>query len=177
MENEIWKDVIGYEGLYLISNIGNVRSLDLIYQRGNTNNYHKKGKILTKNFDGNYYSVCLYKEKKGKTIRIHQLVAIHFVDNTNNEKNVNHKDGDKLNNHFSNLEWCNHRENINHSFKIKNENKICGVFLDKKSKKFRSQITIKGKQLHLGTFESDVEAKEARIKYEKENSIINKYSK
>ena len=63
------------------------------------------------------YVICdIYKNKKKKTFTIHRLVAKAFIENINNSKAVNHKDGNKLNNHYSNLEWCSHSENTKHSY-------------------------------------------------------------
>ena len=98
---EIWKDVKGYEGLYKISNHGEVwseRKQGLL----------KKGKCAT-----GYYSVSLAKNKKQKTFTIHRLVAIHFIDNPLKKPCVNHMDESRTNNHYSNLEWCTYKENNN----------------------------------------------------------------
>ena len=115
MIKEIWKDIKGYEGLYQISNYGNLKSLPkLIFI-----NRYTKIKILSDRIDGNGYKhVLLYKNKKSKSFKIHKLVTDHFIENKNNKKEINHKDGNKLNNYFQNLEWCTHSENIKHSFRI-----------------------------------------------------------
>ena len=91
---EIWKDVSGYEGLYKISNIGNVFSCysNKILSPGITN-------------DG-YKYVVLFKNKQRKNYTVHRLVAIAFIDNPNNLPCVNHKDENTLNNCVDNLEWC-----------------------------------------------------------------------
>lgn len=96
---EVWKDVVGYEGLYKISNLGNVFS-----------NY--AGRILTPGTtkDGyKYVSLSKNKEKQMKTI--HRLVATAFLSNPNNLPIVNHKDENPANNHADNLEWCTHLYN------------------------------------------------------------------
>ena len=108
---EIWKDIIGYEGYYQISNYGNVRSLDRI----DCNNRFRKGKeckkILTE--DG-YYKVSLSKNGKDKRYFIHRLVAIHFLDKVEGCDCVNHKDENKINNMVDNLEWCTRYYNNNY---------------------------------------------------------------
>lgn len=171
-EVEVWKDVKGYEGYYQISNWGRVKSLDRIILKSGFP--HKvKERILKQCFDGNYLCVGLYKESKNYSIRIHNLVGLHFIDNPNNQPILNHIDDDKLNNYYKNLEYCNYRENVNHHHN--KGNKKCGVFFDKKAEKWRGQITINRKQLHLGTFNTQLEAYAARVKYEKDNNIQNKY--
>jgi hypothetical protein len=110
---EIWKDVIGYEGFYQVSNLGRVRSFDRLVKR----NRHIKGRIhkLTLHSDG-YYIATLYKENKEKKYKAHRLVAMAFVQNPNNKPFINHKDGNKLNNLPENLEWCTIVENNKHAF-------------------------------------------------------------
>lgn len=105
---EIWKDIKGYEGLYQVSNLGNVRSL----------NFHreKKIKILKPNLkkDG-YYETTLSKNSKFKWVRTHRLVAEAFIPNIYNKPQVNHINGNKLDNKAENLEWCTNQENITHA--------------------------------------------------------------
>lgn len=96
--NEIWKDVVGYEGLYKVSNMGNVLS--------NRNNIVLKPLVRQKN--KMYQSVNLYdKNHKSRTYFIHQLVAIAFIPNPCKYNMVNHKDENPRNNNVENLEWCN----------------------------------------------------------------------
>lgn len=105
--NEIWKDIVGYEGLYQISNLGNVKSLD----------YRRTGKerILKPVTDSvGYLHVVLCKNRKLKTFNIHRLVANAFLENPDHKSDVNHKDEDKTNNCVDNLEWMTRKENINY---------------------------------------------------------------
>ena len=103
---EIWKDIEGYEGLYQVSNYGNVRSL----------NYAKAGKVkeLKQGNWRGYKNVDLWKNGKGKSFKVHRLVAQAFIENPNEYLCVNHKDENKQNNHVSNLEWCTHKYNSNY---------------------------------------------------------------
>ena len=118
---EIWKDIRGYEGLYQVSNLGRVRSLDRYVNSAikNNNKVIKKGKILRSNSNwNNYLQVHLSKYGKSKMITIHRLVAQTFIPNPKNLPQINHKDGNKLNNCIDNLEWCTAKENVNHSWKL-----------------------------------------------------------
>ena len=108
--SEEWRDIEGYEGFYQISNLGNVKSLT---NRSN----HKEEKILKLNTNGKYYLVNICKNTKKKTLLIHRLVAKAFIDNPNNLPQINHINGNKLDNRVENLEWCTCRENIIHSIK------------------------------------------------------------
>lgn len=98
---EIWKDVKGYEGLYQISNIGNVRTLI-------------KNKKLKINETGEYDYVIFYKNGTRKCQKIHRLVAENFIENPYNLECVNHKDENKKNNSVNNLEWCTKKYNCNY---------------------------------------------------------------
>ena len=111
---EIWKDIEGYEGLYQISNYGNVKSLNY---KG-----HMSEHLLSK-LPGEYKRVILYKNKCKKTIAIHRLVAQAFIPNPNNYPQVNHKDENKHNNCVNNLEWCTHKQNMNYGSKQDKESK------------------------------------------------------
>ena len=115
---EIWKDIEGYEGLYQVSNLGNVRSLDRVvtnYQ----GSFIKKGEVKTIcNLTKGYKGVCLCKDGKQKTHKVHRLVAQAFLPNPDNLPQVNHKDEDKTNNSVNNLEWCDNEYNINYSWSI-----------------------------------------------------------
>ena len=102
---EIWKDIKGYEGIYKISNLGRVKSLDrFIYYKNDVIKFCK-GKLLNIH-KNDYLFVRLYKDSIPKTKYIHKLVAEAFIPNPNNLPEVNHKDENKLNNSIGNLEWC-----------------------------------------------------------------------
>lgn len=101
-KHETWKTVKGYEGLYEVSSFGNVRNVN-------------SGRVLNPcRYRTGYLSVMLYKDKKPKRFLIHRLVAISFLDNSNNYEFVNHLDEDKANNNVENLEWCSREHNMRH---------------------------------------------------------------
>ena len=110
---EKWKPIKGYEDLYEVSNLGNIKN--------------SKGKILKSALCKNgYRSVSLWKKNKGKTYFIHRLVAEAFVLNYENKTDINHKDGNKENNKADNLEWCTRKQNIHHSWKNGLSKKVMG---------------------------------------------------
>lgn len=113
---ELWKDINEYEN-YQISNFGNVKSKR--YWVGNR--YVYKDKLLKPSLSSSgYQQVVLCKNGKTKNHFIHRLVANHFLENTNNSEEINHIDENKQNNNVNNLEWCDHKYNMNYG-KIKNK--------------------------------------------------------
>ena len=147
---EIYKDVVGYEGIYQVSNFGNVKSC----KTGLIRNYY-----LEKN---GYYSITLRKNGVGNTRKVHQLVAESFL----NHKRcgyklvINHIDLNKINNKVDNLEIVTNRENSNRKH-LKSTSKYVGVHWNTEDKKWKSGLTINGKLKHLGYFTSELEASEA----------------
>lgn len=115
LDNEIWKDVKGFKGLYKVSDFGRVWSLTKKRNsRHGTILY--KGRFLSpgKSKKG-YLKVCLHKNKTQTSAYVHVLVANHFVTGKKKGLEVNHKDANKSNNHYSNLEWATHQYNLIHA--------------------------------------------------------------
>ena len=112
---EIWKDVVGYEGLYQVSNMGNVRSYPKITKAGFPNKI--KGKVLKTTMGFSYLYVQLCKQNV-KVLSNHILVAKVFCENPNNKPFVNHKNGIKTDNRATNLEWVTASENSQHAIMI-----------------------------------------------------------
>ena len=111
---EEWRPIEGYEGLYEVSNTGQVRSLDRYVEYSNGQIHLHKGKVLSpaKDPDG-YLKVVLNCNRKCKIITVHRLVAKAFIPNLDNLPQINHKDEDKTNNNVDNLEWCDAKYNMN----------------------------------------------------------------
>ncbi len=116
---EIWVPIKGYEGLYEVSNLGRVKSLDKLRNFRYVGFKNPlKGKLI-KGFDAHgYRRVSLCKNGKYKKIYIHVLVARAFIPNPENKPEVNHKDGIKINNRELNLEWNTNKENRDNAVKM-----------------------------------------------------------
>ena len=165
---EIFKEIENYEGLYQVSNLGRVKSLakEIVRPIGS---YFVEDKILKPLLGSSgYYQVVLYNIKKGKTIRIHQLVAQAFLDyKIGGKLVVNHKNFNKLNNQVDNLEVISQRENTNLKH-LPSSSKYVGVSFFKRDNKWRSAIRINGKNKHLGHFNNELDASNAYQKALKE---------
>lgn len=100
---EVWRDIVDYEGLYQVSNLGNIK---------------RENRMLNKiKHSAGYLKVILCKNSVTKNCYIHRLVAKAFIPNPDNKKTVNHKNGIKTDNRVENLEWCTFSENSYHSFR------------------------------------------------------------
>lgn len=115
MEQTIWKSVIGYEGMYEVSNDGAVRSIS----RYTTCRSGKKqmviGKVRAQWVSNGYKCVSLCNGGDKKFMQVHRLVALNFIPNPESKPQVNHIDGNKHNNHVDNLEWATQDENMSHA--------------------------------------------------------------
>ena len=138
---EIWKEVNGYEGLYKISNLGNLFSV-------------RRNRNLTPSIS-DYVRNTLVKDGKNKSLFIHKLVAIAFVENKENKQQVNHIDGNKLNNNCLNLEWCTRSENQIHAYRTglqKQVLKDIHPFIKNISIYLGGVLIVKGSKRHVCRF-------------------------
>jgi hypothetical protein len=131
LQQEEWRPVVGYEGLYEVSSTGKARSLPRIIRDSRWGKSTKPGRELSvRRRRGNpaYCVVALYDGNKRKAINVslHRLVAEHFIPNKNRKPYVNHIDGNPLNNKAVNLEWTTPGENIRHSFSLGRRNPAIG---------------------------------------------------
>lgn len=116
---ETWKNIKGYEGLYQVSDLGRVRSLDH-YASNGVKDILYKGRILSQNLGTNgYLSVQLCKDNKTVRKTVHRLVGETFIENPCNLPMINHKDENKKNNCVNNLEWCDAKYNTNYGNAMK----------------------------------------------------------
>jgi len=152
---EIFKDVIGYENLYQVSNLGNVKSLNY--------NHTGKQKELSKSVcDKGYYKVSLWLKGIMKTRSVHQLVAESFLNHKPNGYKlvINHINFNKLDNRVVNLEIVTARQNANQKH-LQSTSKHVGVCWDKSRNKWKAQIKINGKNKFLGRFNQEIDANNA----------------
>lgn len=140
MEQIKWKPVKGFENLYEVSEDGRIKTIERIIVLP-THSYLKKEKILTQFKDGRgYMHVKLYDGKgKPKSLCTHRIVASTFIFNNDIKLEVNHIDGNKLNNNVSNLEWCTRGENIKHAYTLRDPKSYKGSG-NKNSKLIENQV-------------------------------------
>jgi hypothetical protein len=114
-ESKIWKDIIGFDGLYRISNYG---QLHILPRLRNGRIYKERYSIGSKDCYGYLRTTLTDENHIRHDVKMHQLVAIHFVDNPNNYTVVNHDDGVKDNNYYKNLKWSTLSENNKHAYEV-----------------------------------------------------------
>ena len=141
-----WKEIIGFEGVYEVSNCGKIKSLNY--------NHTKKPRILKGGLDKNGYRLYTLMSKNiKKTVKGHRIVASHFIENPENKKEVNHLNGIKDDNRVDNLSWVTSSENQIHAFKI-------GLQIPRKGEK----NGMYGRKGHLNPFYGKKHTKETKNK-------------
>ncbi|MFW3529758.1 NUMOD4 domain-containing protein [Staphylococcus caprae] len=115
---EKWRDVVGYEGIYEVSNKGRVRTHKnkTTYTKKHGVRHWKQRYLKDKTPNGRDVRVSLWKDGKHKDFLVHRLVAFAFMPVVKGKECINHIDGNPKNNNVENLEWCNHLENNRHAF-------------------------------------------------------------
>lgn len=151
----IWKDVVGYEGIYEVSNDGQVRTHKdkTTYTKKHGERKWKQRILKEKNPKGRDVRVDLWKDGKSKTFLVHRLVAYAFIPEVEGKTSINHKDGNPRNNNVENLEWCNHLENNTHAFEngLMNTNKHI-ILVDKKTGEKHEFISMARASTFLGKY-------------------------
>ena len=140
--NEIWKDIPNYVGFYQASNKGRIRSVERFVNGKWGNDAARKSVMLnpTKSKVG-YLRCLLMKNSNRKTCSVHRLVALTFIENPKSNTQINHIDGNKLNNCICNLEWCTVTENNRHA-------RLLGLNVSKSGEEHHS-YGLKNKQSHV----------------------------
>lgn len=159
---EKWKSIKGFEGLYEISNYGNVVSLAKKWKGHQGNIFKKELTILKpKHHKQGYTLYTLCKNGTRKNYSTHTLVYDHFGVGERNGKKivVDHIDENKSNNRIDNLQLLTPRENISKSIKLKEKpSKYVGVYWHNRDGKWGTQIWFDGKRIYLGLFEKEIDA-------------------
>lgn len=160
MQNEVWKDIPGYEGLYQVSNLGNIKSL------ARTAKHYKGGELIINEKElkkcvgrGGYFHVGLSKDGKSKTLKIHQLVAMAFLNHKpcGMKLVVDHINDINTDNRVENLQIVTSRENA-YKTQGRYSSKYKGVNWSKISKKWTARIIIENKRIFLGYFKCETAA-------------------
>lgn len=164
MLGEQWKTVAGYEGLYEVSDLGRVRSLDRLVAYKRTGGVMlRRGRLLAGALDkAGYAHLVLCKEGKQKTLYFSRLVAQAFVPNPDNLPDVHHKDFDKTNNSSRNLVWTTHQQNIKHS-----------VVGGRYAKKLNSKVVSEIKTRHRNGESQASIARNLGVRYETVHHVVN----
>lgn len=157
MEN--WKDIQGYEGHYQVSDLGRVKSLKRWVNNKVNGGYFLEEKLANQSIGNRYLEVSLSKDGKTKTFRVHQLVAMAFLNHKpcGYKLVVDHKDNNPLNNKLSNIQVVSARENTSKD-RSGYSSKYVGVNFDLKNNKWRAAIFIDKKVKYLGLFDNEERA-------------------
>lgn len=164
LRNEEWKDIIGYEGFYKISNLGRVQSVANKGTYGKSGVHRRLPNILLKHYTckkNGYPRYSLSKDGKDKHFKLHRLLAIHFIPNPNNLPYVNHINGVRNDFRLENLEWCTPAENVRHAFAMGAMNTARGE---------RNHFSISVLQITTGLFFETIT--EAALAFRIDNSYL-----
>lgn len=170
---EIWKDIEGYEGLYQVSNLGRVRSLDRYSIRKDGSKVFAKGVLFSKRIcNKGYFMVDFRKDYKKKSFRVHQLVAMAFLNHkpSGHKIVVDHIDNNRANNKLNNIQVITARENV--SKERRGRSIYTGVCFRKDRNRWEAYITINKKRKRLGMHKTEIEASNAYQKALKEHLSI-----
>jgi len=165
-ENEIWKDVVGFEGLYEVSNFGRIKGLEKKCNgRWVGHTFRRFERIMKQNIlPCGYVHIGLKKNKKQYSKTIHSLVWDAFIGNPPKKEStyqIDHIDGNKNNNRLDNLQLLTHRENTAKS--VKKEGKLTGAF--KNGNKWIARVSVNNRLKSLGNYDTQELAHEAYCKF------------
>lgn len=153
---EVWKDIPEYEGLYQVSNLGRIKSLSRKVEYKSWPYFRMTKDVIMKQSKGDtgYFQITI-KKNEPKTFKVHQLIAIAFLNHKRNGNNmvVDHVDGNKENNNLSNLNIIHNRQNISKGMR---KNGLIGSY--ERNGRYRSMIRVNNKLVHLGTYDTAEEA-------------------
>lgn len=169
---EIWLDIIGFEGLYQVSSIGNVKRLTRTIKNGSGVQLLEERPLKTYLSKRGYPFLILRKDNRSINKYIHRLVAESFIGKS--DLQVNHINGIKTDNRVENLEFVTNRENNTHRFN--KEGHLTGAHFSKKANKWQSAIKVNKQNINLGYFDNQLDAHLAYIQACEKYSINNKYS-
>lgn len=158
IEGEIWKDAVGYEGLYEVSNLGRVYSLPKTWKAGVATRNHFGIILNGKPNKRGYKIVHLRKDSKDKCVPVHRMVALAFLEQ-NGKDTVDHINNIKDDNHAINLRWCTQKENALFDNYVKRRPIGKGAYYIKKRKEWATSIQVNKKQIFLGYFKNEEDAK------------------
>ncbi len=162
METEIWKDVVGYEGCYQVSSFGRIKGVTRNVPTWNGSRATKDIILKQIIWDG-YYTACLCKDNKKKTVRVHQIMAMAFLNHkpSGYKYVVDHINNNRSDNRLENLQIITNRENSSKDKKNCSSSYV-GVYLRKlKVSKWTAYISINRKKKYLGSFFCEIQASEA----------------
>lgn len=170
LEKEEWRDILGYEGIYQVSNLGRIKSLDRYVNRSRNGDALVKGRIMKffTNKNNAFYIHLKNEFNIGQGRSVAKIVAETFIRNENNFEYVKHKNGNVSDNRIENLDWYTKIDvNIETNKRRKKTSDYYGVIFDKNKNKFTASVCGK----HLGTFVTEEEAVNSRKQYIKKNNI------
>lgn len=179
-EPEVWKPIPGYEGIYEVSSWGFIKSLDLYVSTKNKGLRLRKGRLRKPSFSKKYPQIILSKKGVNSCCKVHFIVAKVFLGFIEGEGIVNHKDLNRGNNYYKNIEIVNIRENTSHYFRsLENKSSIyIGVCFEKGryKKPWRASFYHDRKVIRIGRFSTEIEAHNAYLTALKKYKLKNKYA-
>ena len=148
MTVEVWKDIVGYEGLYQVSTLGRIKSLKRVVRWFSKNHWCERidnEKILTQEVNSTGYSTVKF-HVFGKKIKknVHRIVAAAFIPNPFKKETINHKNGIRSDNRVENLEWATYSENNQHAYDVLHKR---GCFLGKATHNSRKVLRVDTKEV------------------------------